>query len=134
MPTDQQTLFFYDEQLLDGCTLHDYDIYNESILYLALTFRGGMEIFVRTLTGKTITLEVEASDTMEDIKTKIQYKEGILTDQHILKFAGKSLKALHTLSDYNIQEESTLQLILKSKGSGGEIEVYVKIIGHGKTI
>ena len=77
-----------------------------------------MEIFVRTLTGKTITLEVEASDTIEDIKTKIQYKEGIPTDQQILKFAEKPLKALHTLSDYNVQEESTLQLILKSKGSG----------------
>ena len=111
IPSDQQRLIFDGIRLEDYRTLSDYNIQKESTLHLVLRLHGGMRIFVKTLTGETITLIVVPSDTIENVKDKIEDQDLSLPEQQVIIFNGKQLEDHKTLIDYNIQGESTVYLV-----------------------
>lgn len=81
-----------------------------------LSLRGGMQVFVKTLSGKTISVECEPDESIESLKEKIMAKEGVPADQQRIIFGGKQLDTQKTLSDYDIDDDSTLHLVLRLRG------------------
>ncbi|EOA18120.1 hypothetical protein CARUB_v10006581mg [Capsella rubella] len=111
IPLDQQIILIFSGKLLeDGFTLADYNIQKESVLHFSLVrLRGVMKIIVKAFSGKTLILEVESDEFIDNVKAKIhQVEEGFLPYDQILNFACKEVKDGHTLADYNICKESML--------------------------
>ena len=136
IPVDQQRLIFAGKQLKDEAKLEFYGVVHQSTINLVLRLRGqrgAMQVYVKTLTGKTITILCKPNTTIRAFKEMICNEEGIPVDQQRLIFAGKQLKDEAKLEFYGVVNQSTINLVLRLRGQRGAMQVYVKTL-TGKTV
>lgn len=121
--SDEYYLCFSGKVLEDSKTIADYDIESSSNINFMFRINGGggsegssKQIFIKTLQGKTLTLDVSDADSIASVKNKIFEKEGIPVDQQRLVFNGKQLEDNQTIADYNIQADSSIHLVLRLRG------------------
>jgi len=131
IPPEQQRLIFGGQQLQDSKTIDDYDVGDDATLHLVLRLRGGMQLFVKTLTGKTVSIEVEEGESIEDVKAKIAEKEGIPPEQQRLIFGGQQLQDSKTIDDYDVGDDATLHLVLRLRGGKKVDSIIRKALGKG---
>jgi ubiquitin C len=118
-PKALQCLIFGKKQLKDNATLANHNICNESTLLLVLhpLSEGAMQIFVKMLTGRTVTLKVDSAETIDIVKVKIYEQDGTPPTYQRIIFAGRQLEDGRTLADYEIKNDCTLHMAPRLRGS-----------------
>ena len=118
IPVDAQRLLFSCKGLEDDRTLSDYNIEKDSTIHLIVRLRGGMQVFIKTLAGKTFTIDIDPSETTEVLKAKIQNEEGIKPAAQAYIFAGRGIENGKALSEYNIYCNCTIYLVFRLLSGG----------------
>ena len=111
LPADEQTLIFCGKKLENERLVNEYNLEKEGTIHVVPTLKGGVQIFVKTVTGRSIALDVEPGDTIVDVKSKVFDQEGIPLEQQRLTFCGRHLEDARSLAEYNIQKECTIDLV-----------------------